>query len=1051
MKEKAPTLRKTEMDRENIQDAKNLFIVDNSDDQWKVQLYLKEWADIISQLDIATGFFDIGALLSLDGEWQKVGKIRILMGDELSGRTKKAMLDGISKKVSDALNNSIETEKEKNDFLQGVPAIVDAIKNGQIVCKVFTKEKFHAKAYITYAKKAVIGPQALVGSSNFTLAGIKKNVELNIKITSGQEVKDLQEWYEKHWEQAEDITSEVLRVIERHTAAYSPFEVYAKSLQEYFRGIEMSPEEWEERESKMFPVLDKYQQDGYRQLLKVANKWNGAFLCDGVGLGKTYIGLMLVERFVRENMNVALFVTKGARESVWESALKKYLPNLGRVFSHFTIFNHTDLGRVGEWEKNFKSVKEKADVIIIDEGHHFRNPGIAGKGERRQSRYRILADIAEGKKVFLLTATPINNRLIDLQHMIELFTKKQPNYFSSIGIHSLPGHFRKMENDLEKEIGWSQHYELFTDQIEAQKVLYNDNLFKELVVQRSRAYVIESQLQKDGALIFPKREPPIVVPYSAKKTYEKLLNMVEEAFKKDKPLFALALYNPLSYLKEEAKTEDKMEAGRQAQVVALIRTLFLKRFESSAHAFRLSCETLFIKLLTWLEKHSQTPSEKKFLERWKNQHREIIDYVHKSQHEITGQDEELDEDIIDEELLGEIEELSRDKFKVEEMLNETQLDLNELVEFLKELKKFTPKNDDKLQQLTKLLKKDPWLSKYKVLIFSEFMDTAKYLRRNLESDGIKDLDEVDSSYSGKRVDAIKNFAPYYNGSSSSKVGKETRVLISTDILAEGLNLQDATFVINYDLHWNPVRLMQRIGRVDRRMDPQVEAQLIADHPELKETRGVIKIWNFLPPDELDELLKLYSRVANKTLKISKTFGIEGKKLLKPDDDYEALRNFNHKYSGEKSDNEKLRLEYSRLLKEYPDLVQRLNNIPDKVFTGKEHPKPGTKAIFFCYALPIPSLKSDTQAEPKVPDWSGNETITQWYLYDLAGDKISENALDIFNAIKSEPQTPTHHSLPQQTLSEIRQKIEKRIKDTYLKQIQAPIGIKPKLKAWMELS
>jgi len=331
------------------------------------------------------------------------------------------------------------------------------------------------------------------------------------------------------------------------------------------------------------------------------------------------------------------------------------------------------------------------------------------------------------------------------------------------------------------------------------------------------------------------------------------------------------------------------------------------------------------------------------------------------------------------------------------------------------------------------------------------MDTAKYLRRNLESDGIKDLDEVDSSYSGKRVDAIKNFAPYYNGSSSSKVGKETRVLISTDILAEGLNLQDATFVINYDLHWNPVRLMQRIGRVDRRMDPQVEAQLIADHPELKETRGVIKVWNFLPPDELDELLKLYSRVANKTLKISKTFGIEGKKLLKPDDDYEALRNFNHKYSGEKSDNEKLRLEYSRLLKEYPDLVQRLNNIPDKVFTGKEHPKPGTKAIFFCYALPIPSLKSDTQAEPKVPDWSGNETITQWYLYDLAGDKIIENALDIFNAIKSEPQTPTHHSLPQETLSEIREKIEKRIKDTYLKQVQAPIGIKPKLKAWMELS
>ena len=118
---------------------------------------------------------------------------------------------------------------------------------------------------------------------------------------------------------------------------------------------------------------------------------------------------------------------------------------------------------------------------------------------------------------------------------------------------------------------------------------------------------------------------------------------------------------------------------------------------------------------------------------------------------------------------------------------------------------------------------------------------------------------------------------------------ETRVLISTDVLSEGLNLQDATRLINYDLHWNPVRLMQRIGRVDRRLNPDVEKRLLADHPEQAPLRGYVAYWNFLPPDELNVLLTLYARVTHKTLRISKTFGIEGKKLLRPEDDYEASK------------------------------------------------------------------------------------------------------------------------------------------------------------------
>ena len=148
----------------------DLFIVDNSDTDWKVLDYLREWTDIAQRFDIATGYFEIGALLALDGQWQKLERLRILMGDEVSKRTKRALLAGIES-VKSILDQSIEREKESNDFLNGVPAIVEGLRQQQIRCRVYTKDKFHAKAFITHGKLAVVGPSALVGSSNLTQPG----------------------------------------------------------------------------------------------------------------------------------------------------------------------------------------------------------------------------------------------------------------------------------------------------------------------------------------------------------------------------------------------------------------------------------------------------------------------------------------------------------------------------------------------------------------------------------------------------------------------------------------------------------------------------------------------------------------------------------------------------------------------------------------------------------------------------------------------------------------------------------------------------------------
>jgi hypothetical protein len=310
--------------------------------------------------------------------------------------------------------------------------------------------------------------------------------------------------------------------------------------------------------------------------MKIAGQHGGAFLCDGVGLGKTFIGLMVIERLVlHERKRVVLLVPKAARKPVWESAIRRYLPHIGGGdFSNLVILNHTDLLRAGEFPARLERIKEMADAVVIDEAHHFRNPGVKGEESGRITRYRRLYDIAEGKSLFLLTATPINNRLLDLQHMIELFSRRKPDFFkSTLGIHSLAGHFRKMEKDLEQIVfGQAEENDgMETNAVEAERVLLNDNLFRALVVQRSRAYVKASQLQQGGyAALFPRRGDPQVAHYSIKKTYGRLLSMLEDAFSREKPLFSLAMYYPLAYYKGPDTTIDPLKAGRQKEVVGLL-------------------------------------------------------------------------------------------------------------------------------------------------------------------------------------------------------------------------------------------------------------------------------------------------------------------------------------------------------------------------------------------------------------------------------------------------------------------------------------------------
>ena len=376
-----------------------LFIVDNSDEAWKGLKYLQDWTEIASAFDIATGYFEIGALLALDGKWQKLDKIRILMGNEVSARTRQAILDALKQDITARLDASIEYEKEKNDFLTGVAAIVQALRDGKIECRAYAKREISRQGlhHAPARRRHWLGRSRRLQQFHRS----RPHAEHRVK-HPGQGRRRCRAscriGMSSTGRRPRTSRPTFLRPSSATFATTRPFDVYAKALDELFRRHELTASEWEKTESKIYPILDQYQRDGYASLYHIAANYDGAFLCDGVGLGKTFIGLMLIERLVMyEKKRVVLFVPKSGREPVWERNIKRYLPHLLNGFLSFKIFNHTDLMRGvsadgTDFPSIFEQMTEQADVVVIDEAHHFRNRGLTR--ESGGSRYWKLYDLA---------------------------------------------------------------------------------------------------------------------------------------------------------------------------------------------------------------------------------------------------------------------------------------------------------------------------------------------------------------------------------------------------------------------------------------------------------------------------------------------------------------------------------------------------------------------------------------------------------------------------------------------------------------------------------
>lgn len=1004
-------------------------IIDNRAENTALNV-LKRLLPEVNSLDIATGYFEVGALLALEGLWQRLKHLRLLMGDETTRKTKQILLSALLTKV----NDSIEQAKEFDDSLTGLAAVRQAFQTKQIQARIYARAKFHAKAYLFDTDAKQLSDYAIVGSSNFTAPGLTQNLELNMLTTDGLHLQALRQWYSEMWQDAEDVSDDVIRIIEPHLREFSPFEVYAKALYEYFAGKDKPITAWEETDSVIWKLLSKYQCDGYRNAVQIAREWKGALICDGVGLGKTFIGLMILEYHLTRGENVLLIVPKSARQSVWQANIDRYLKPRYPVLlkKNLDIHNHTDFGRDGTIsEEDLKYYQEFAHAIVVDEAHHFRNP--------LRTRGKKLRQLSKGKPLYLLTATPINNSLDDLYHLINYFAQGQRDYFAKLGENNLRGRFLEAERRMEEAIEAGGDLQALA---QTQDFLRTDTILKAILIQRSRAYVKESEKLEPNAPVFPERQTPQVVGYSLKDVYAGIYEDVRKAFDRDEPLVNLKIYSPEQF---RIGSQDEQILQHEKQVVGLIRTLFLKRLESSWKAFEASVEALLEKMYGFVDRYAPEMADE-----WKATYASQWAIV--QQHLIErdlGEEAEEDDDIDDPET-----RLDATKYDLAKLLPLVVADMSQLVSILSQVyQRFydgetDPKRqlqiavtqDDKLQELRQRLVSEPLLRNEKVVIFTEFRDTARYLWKALtDVYGLPFVDELDSTRKVNRERVIKRFAPYYNckpDEIAEYLADPIRVLISTDVLSEGLNLQDARQIINYDLHWNPVRLMQRIGRVDRRLNIAAERQLERENQKpLK-----VYVYNFLPPNELNGLLKLLQRITGKVLRISATLGIEAPIGL-PDQPEAILRNFNETFEGTPSVDEDARLALEHIALEYPELYSRLVSLPRRVFSGKRRSE-GLRGIFCAYRFPPVETNENIQ---------GNQGELVWYFYDALTKQIVEGIDIIYNTIKCAPETPRYTKLTWDERTTARKQMESHIRNSRLLAIGAPMGYKPILICWMEVS
>ena len=857
-----------------LSEVKKSKILDNKTDF--VYAELEESIKKGSKLSVISAFFSMYAYDALKKDLDKIDNMRFIY-------TKPSFIRDNKKEAREYYidNNSIfgnEYEiKLKNEMTQ--ESISRDFSN-------WIKDKVDIKSY----KEANEAPWRMIcvdnndnsslsinGTVDFTTTGLGINKsdrkDMSQCLYGDGNTKSSLIMFENLWndrESLEDVKEEVLEQLKTmHKENPAEF-IYFLSLYNIFSGnLDALDEDKIIRkgntlkESDIWKKLYKFQKDAVMGVIDKIENYNGCILADSVGLGKTFTALAVIKYYESRNDRVLVLVPKKLRDN-WTIYTQNDKRNIF-VDDRFNydVLNHTDLSRDGgkSGDLDLSTINwGNYDLVVIDESHNFRNnPAVKDRKTRYQ---KLMDDIIKGghkTRVLMLSATPVNNRMTDIKNQISFITEEDDNALMGIGINSIENTLRKAQmafNQWSKLPESERTGENFVDTID----LDYFQLLDTLTIARSRRH-IEKYYDLDEIGDFPERLQPINIKSKIDSKDE--LDSLSEINKEISRL-NLGIYSPLNYVlptkyeEYERKYATVVRDGavfkqkdKDNALVQLMRINLLKRLESSIESFRLSTNRLIENIDNVLDKIEKG-----------------IDYDPNLNIDIIDPDEDEYENL----LFGKKRKVLLQDIDLIKWKQDLELDKLRLETLLAQAKKVTPSRDDKLNDLKKMIteKQENPINpnNRKIVIFTAFADTAKYLYKNIHKWALKefgihsalitgsdDNKTTLKSVSNKKNlnDMLTNFSPKSKERSAiyPNATEEIDILICTDCISEGQNLQDCDYLINYDIHWNPVRIIQRFGRIDR----------------IGSENKVIQLVNFWPNMELDEYINLEARVKNRMVMV----------------------------------------------------------------------------------------------------------------------------------------------------------------------------------------
>ncbi len=854
------------------------FGIRDNHSRGKVADFLTDKIDANSHLSVVSAYFTIYAYEALAKELDQIDHLKFLFGEP-------RFIASLDPEKNDKKAFHIEDEGlELSNRLQQKEVArrcAEWIRNKVDIRSVRQVNLLHGKLYhIDDGRRE----HALLGSSNFTRSGLglskMSNIELNLIVDSDRDRADLKQWFDGIWQDEKlvaDVKGDVLQYLEQLYVNHAPEFIYFKTLYHVFERFLSGQQEdaalFERTkfvDSEIWNALFDFQKDGVKAAIHKINTHNGCILADSVGLGKTYSALAVIKFFEQRNHRVLVLCPKKLRDN-WTVYLAQNNSELNPFLKDrfaYTVLSHTDLSRESgkvdgvdlgtiNWN-NF-------DLVVIDESHNFRN-NTKGKRDEdgnliRKSRYeRLMDDIVKGgvkTKVLLLSATPVNNDLKDLRNQIYFVTEGSDTALAqSIGITSI-----KDTLDLAQKtfMEWAKH----AGDKDARQLMDRLSagfftLLDEITIARSRRH-IQKHYRASMAQIgqFPKRQKPLSV-YSEIDlkgrflSYDKLNDEIDN--------YQLSLYSPSRYVRPEHKAlyeKDNVrnfsQEVRENFLIGMMKVNFLKRLESSVCSFAITMERTVGKIedleqrLKAFQQHQDTQAAN-------------------SKTDLFADPDEEDEDLAQAFQVGKLQ-YDMAHLNVADWLQDLARDKQQLSLLADAAQAVTAERDAKLAELKKLLQhkvQHPSTNKLgqpnrKVIVFCAFADTANYLYEQLQAWAKHELGVHIALVSGGArpnrttlgqadfTHILTNFAPrakQRDKMRSMPQEAEIDILIGTDCISEGQNLQDCDYLINYDIHWNPVRIIQRFGRIDRIGSPNASIQLV----------------NFWPTPDLNKYINLKNRV-----------------------------------------------------------------------------------------------------------------------------------------------------------------------------------------------